>query len=180
MNSKLLQHKRYSDLPFPPYAFIPGQNPHPQRDPQGHSHGQPEEKPAYLEPARWQENKNYLFGIDLYNHGFWWESHEKWEAVWHTTEKEKIYGQHLQGLIQVSAAFIKWHLHQHEGLKKLFEIGIERLEFVQKTSPAFMGLDLTEHVSKLKKHFQPVLTQADFWPDPLNDYPYIELKEGPC
>ena len=176
MNSSLLQHKRYSNLPFPPYAFIPGLHPHPQRDPQGHSFGQPEEKLAYLEPARWQENGHYLFGVDLYNHGFWWESHEKWEAVWHTTDKSAIYGQYLQGLIQISAAFIKWHLHQHEGLKKLYEIGIERLEFVQKKSPTFMGLNLDEHIPKLKNHFQPVLTKPKSWPDLLQNYPFIELR----
>ncbi|MFG0251608.1 MAG: hypothetical protein ACF8NJ_01890, partial [Phycisphaerales bacterium JB038] len=29
---------RYTDLPFPPYRYLPGAYPHPTLDPQGHSY----------------------------------------------------------------------------------------------------------------------------------------------
>ena len=47
---------------FPPYAFLPGRDPHPTRDPEGHSFGREEEAGRYLPPARWRENEPYLFG----------------------------------------------------------------------------------------------------------------------
>ncbi len=33
---------RYSREPFPAYRFVPGEHPHPTRDPAGHSFGRPE------------------------------------------------------------------------------------------------------------------------------------------
>lgn len=131
-----------------------------------------------MDAKDWSKNEEYLFGVDLYNHAFWWESHEAWEAVWLNTDKFQAYGQYLQGLIQISAAFIKWYLHQPEGLIKLYETGISRLEFVASSSPQFMGQDLTSHIIKLKKHFKPALDVKSNWPDPILNYPFIELEEG--
>lgn len=169
-------HHRYSKTPLPPYHFIPGLSPHPRRDPDGHSHNQVEEKLSFIDPVQWQQNPEYLDGIDLYNYAYWWESHEAWESVWHTTDKNSIYGQHLQGLIQISAAFIKWYLNQPEGLLKLYNIGMSRLEFVATQSPTFMGLDMISHIGKIKKHFAPVVKAAvQTWPDPLVGYPFIVL-----
>jgi hypothetical protein len=161
---------------LPPYAYIPGLNKHPVRDPEGHSYGRTEEKLTFLSPDDWRDNAEYLFGVDLYNHAFWWEAHEAWEGVWHTTDKDAEYGQFLQGLIQISAAFIKWYSHEDIGLRKLYDLGMMRLEFVAKTYPHFMGLDLERHIHKVKKHFRPILSRgASPWTDPLSDYPFLEL-----
>ena len=171
-------YQRYSAKALPPYTYIPGFNPHPQRDPKGHSYNQQSSSPLeYMPPEEWQKNQNYLYGVDLYNYAFWWESHEAWEEVWHTTDKDKHYGQFLQGLIQISAAFIKWHLHQSEGMTRLYEIGIGRLEFVQKDHGLFMGLDLNKHIEKLRQHFSPVLSQSNVWPNPVLNYPFIKVKQ---
>ena len=143
------------------------------RDPDGHSYGTTHEKLIYSPPKDWQQNENYLYGCDLYNNAYWWESHEQWEDLWHTTNKEQVHGQFLQGLIQISAAFIKWHLNQHEGMSRLYMIGRDRLEFVRKESPIFMGLDLNAHLEKLEKHFAPVLKKPEVWPNALESYPFI-------
>ena len=48
--------------PFPPYAFLPGRDPHPTSDPRGHSFRAEPEPPARWLPAeRWQDNDDYLF-----------------------------------------------------------------------------------------------------------------------
>lgn len=170
-------HPRYCDLAFPAYRFIPGLNPHPVRDPDGHSHGKEEPKITLISPDDWQKNKYFLFGVDLYNHAYWWESHEAWEGLWLLTSKTDLYGQHLQGLIQISAAFIKWHLQQSIGLNKLFDLGINRLEFVKSHASHFMGVDMETHIKKLRAHFKPVLgEEPTTWPDLLQNYPFIELK----
>jgi hypothetical protein len=102
---------RYSTAPFPPYAHRPGRTPHPRRDPQGHSHGLPEPAPAPFPPHAWRSSAEYLFGVDLFNHGYWWECHEMFEAIWHAVGHETLQGRFLQGLIQIAAAL----LHRAEG-----------------------------------------------------------------
>src|ERR1700675_2052924 len=70
------------DEPFPPYAFVPGRYPHPTSDPKGHSFGITPALPAKVDPDRWQECRPYLYGIDLFNGGYFWESHVAWEGLW--------------------------------------------------------------------------------------------------
>ncbi len=67
---------------FPPYTYVPGQAPHPIRDPAGHMHGV-EPEPAELHVEDWWNCTEYLWGIDLFNHGYYWEAHEVWEGLWH-------------------------------------------------------------------------------------------------
>ena len=71
------------DISFPPYSFVPGLFPHPISDPEGHSHGIREQAAAPVGPDDWHTNRDYLFGIDLFNHGYYWEAHEVWEGLWH-------------------------------------------------------------------------------------------------
>ena len=67
---------------FPPYAYIPGRAPHPTRDPKGHNYGAEFETPKPPDPDDWRACRDYLYGIDLFNHGFYWEAHEAWEGLW--------------------------------------------------------------------------------------------------
>lgn len=171
---------RHTQTKLPLYRFIPGLSPHPRRDPLGHAFNHPETKLDFIDPQEWQKNHDYLYGIDLYNNAYWWESHEAWESVWHTTDKASAYGQYLQGLIQISAAFIKWFLNQHEGLVKLYTIGIGRLEFVAARHKDFMGLDVVSHVQKVKAHFAGVVSKRPAtWPEALANYPHVVLTGGP-
>ena len=61
------------DEPLPPYSFVPGRSPHPISDPAGHSFGHRPQQPPELEPEQWATSKTYLFGIDLFNAGYYWE-----------------------------------------------------------------------------------------------------------
>ena len=73
---------RYTDRPFPSYRFIPGKAAHPTRDRDGHSYNEPPVRLAPFDPHDWYACEEYLYGIDLFNHGYWWEAHEALEAVW--------------------------------------------------------------------------------------------------
>jgi len=154
---------------FPPYAFLPGRDPHPSRDPKGHSFGVAEHKPGYLSADRWRENEEYLFGVDLYNHGFLWEAHEVWEGLWHAAKHDVDQAQLLQGLIQCSAASLKIAMEQPNGLAKLAALGTGRLEDVAKRNGGrFMGLD----VSAFLRSFR---TFASSNPGTADVRPRIEL-----
>jgi hypothetical protein len=139
--------------PFPPYAYLPGGAlPHPTQNPEGHSYtGGPGEEADYYEPTRWRDNDDYLFGVDLYNHGYLWEAHEVWEGLWHKAKPDAVQADLLQGLIQCAAAALKVPMQQPGGLAKLARVGTERLENVaRRGGPDYMGLDLFDFVREFR------------------------------
>ena len=96
-----------SAAPLPPYAYVPGAGPHPRRSPRGHSFevSAPSERP-------WEEvdsgtDERWLTAVDFYNRGFFWESHELWEALWHGQQRRGPEALLLKALIQTAAAHLK-------------------------------------------------------------------------
>ncbi|HKI30690.1 MAG TPA: DUF309 domain-containing protein [Gemmataceae bacterium] len=95
------------DEPLPSYAFVPGRSPHPISDPAGHSFGATPHLQPELDPARWTANRTYLYGIDLFNAGYYWEAHEVWESLWHGCGRSGRTADFLKGLIRLAAAGVK-------------------------------------------------------------------------
>jgi predicted metal-dependent hydrolase len=96
------------DEPFPPYAFVPGGRfPHPFSDPAGHSYNTPREHPAAPDPDNWRASRAFLRGVDLFNHGYYWEAHEAWEGLWKACGRRGVVADFLKGLIQLAAAGVK-------------------------------------------------------------------------
>ena len=102
---------------LPPYTFIPGQAPHPVSDPAGHSFGRAAEPVAHFDSADWQTCHPYLYGIDLFNHGFYWEAHEAWESLWHAAGRTGPIAAFLKGLIKLAAAGVKLREGVPDGAK---------------------------------------------------------------
>lgn len=116
---------RYSSKPFPAYRFVPGRNPHPRRNPQGHSLEHLEPYPT-CRPEDWSLSENYRFGIDLYNFAYWWESHEVFEAFWHAAGPRTEQGQYFQGLIQLAAGNLKQFMGNEAAASNLFRNSARR------------------------------------------------------
>jgi len=150
---------------FPRYAFLPGRDPHPVRDPAGHSYGVEGPPPAYVPCECWPENEHYLYGIDLYNHGYLWEAHEAWEDIWHPSKHDADQADFLQGLIQCTAASLKIPMGQPRGLAKLGELGTERLARVRDArGGVYMGLDLADFVPRFRAFLASAPEDADLRP----------------
>ena len=131
---------RYSDLPFPPYRYVPGTDtPHPTRDPGGHSYGRHPEPLEGFDAADWRRCATYLYGIDLFNHGYWWEAHEALEAVWVAAGRNSPAGQFVQGLILLSVAHLKRHQGFLEVARRMAGDGVGRMSQV---GEEFMGVDV--------------------------------------
>jgi len=109
---------RYSKTPLPPYSHVPGYTPHPVSDPRGHMHGHVAEPPAELEPERWQESEAYLYGVDLFNHGYYWEAHEAWESLWHAAGRRGPVATWLKALIKLAAAAVKLRTGSAAGARR--------------------------------------------------------------
>src|SRR5207249_5173379 len=91
-----------ADVPLPPYTHVPGRTPHPVSDPRGHSFGHAPEPSAVPDPDDWRGCRAYLRGLDLFNHGFYWEAHEVWEGLWHACGRAGRTADFPQGLIKLA------------------------------------------------------------------------------
>ncbi len=157
---------------LPPYRYVPGRAPHPTADPAGHSFGHDEPEAVRLGPERWRDNEAYLFGVDLFNRRFYWEAHEAWEAFWHTCDKSGTQGLFVQGLIQISAALLRWHMGTERGARKLYAEGRAKLERAQRQAPQdYMGLPVAAWLEELEALF----AQLFEWPEPTPPLPVIRL-----
>ena len=136
------------DAPLPPYSFVPGRHPHPVSDPAGHLFGKPPERPAAPDPDRWQESRAFLHGVDLFNHGYYWEAHEAWESLWHACGRSGLAADFLKGLIKLAAAGVKAREGRPEGVRRHARRAHELLEQTRaRLGPdvrRYFGLDLAE------------------------------------
>jgi predicted metal-dependent hydrolase len=99
-------------LPFPAYRHVPGKTPHPTRSPDGHSHAREVTRFA-VDAESWRESEPYLYAIDLFNHGYYWEAHEVLEALWHGAGHDSPAGRLARALIQAAAALLKLSMREH-------------------------------------------------------------------
>lgn len=113
------------DEPLPAYAFVPGKLPHPESDPAGHSYGRTRPRARPLEPDQWRANREYLCGLDLFNHGYYWESHVEFESLWAAAGRKGIIADFLKGLIHLAAAGVKHLEGRPDGVKSHAERAVE-------------------------------------------------------
>lgn len=140
MSEEPTRPDRYSSAPLPPYRYVPGESPHPARDPSGHSYGI-EEVAVRIDPDDWGRCEAYLYAIDLLNLGYYWEAHEALEGLWRSAGAKSELGLLLQGLIQVAAALLKRGMGEGEGARRLAARGCEKL---RATSGVSLGIDRSE------------------------------------
>lgn len=111
-------HRQVPEVPFPAYAFVPGRQPHPVTDPFGHSFNHQHVAPAPLDPEHPTASREFLFGVDLFNAGFYWEAHETWEGLWIAAGRTGTTADFLKGLIKLAAAGVKSREGQSQGVQR--------------------------------------------------------------
>lgn len=151
--------------PFPGYAFIPGQTPHPHKHPEGHSYGVEEAPAEPLTAADGASHEGYLFGVDLYNHGFPWEAHESWEGPWRLAERKSPEKLFLQGLIQCSAAAVKALAGHAAGVHSLSSSALPLLDQVAGVRGArYMGLEIPMFIEAFREFARDYPASREGWP----------------
>lgn len=118
-------------------------------------HGQPEPTPPPVEPSAWRQNELYLWGVDLFNHGYWWEAHTAWESLWGASKSDPAATAFLQGLIQVAAALLKERAGEDFGVRKLAARANANLSEAMRRADEsrFMGVDLEEFIQSVDSFF---------------------------
>lgn len=72
-------------------------------------------------------------GIELFNEGFYFDSHEELEKIWLNT-KGSLEGNFIQGIIKIAAAFHHCKKKNYKGAERLIDSGIRLLKDSQKAN----------------------------------------------
>lgn len=166
---------KYHSTPLPHQRYIPGHTPRP-------SSGL--DSRTVAEPFSLAHSK-YLYGIDLFNHGFWWEAHEAWEPLWKACERGSGERLFLQGLIQYAAFLLKWDQRNKRSAVRLAKAAGEKLvlsqaAFKPQSSTDVVGFDLSRWGEKAMTLAAAYDIQEDMaLQDPLDqpEFPWIVLAK---
>ena len=92
-------------------------------------------------------HEEYLWGIQLFNCGYYWEAHESWEQVWHACGRKGLAADYLKGLIKLAAAGVKSREGETQGVARHAARGAELFGKVRSAFGAAVdapyGLSLT-------------------------------------
>ena len=149
---------RYSRRDWPAYRYVPGRDPHPNRDPRGHSYTPglclPRQEAWHAED--WPRLDAWRYGADLFNQFYFWEAHDSWEGLWAVALRGSPPALLLQGLIQVAAALLKVHAGVVAGASRLSLQGLQKLSAAAEMQSTLMGIDLHELQAELTRYFEPL------------------------
>ncbi len=138
------------ELPAAP--FIPGIGKRPPEQ---------ELRAPMLHSDRWMANAAYLWGVDLFNNGFYWEAHEAWEAAWHAApdDTQKSF---MQGLVQFAAGMLKFKSGPVKTAAVLAERSLGRMQSVMRdVDQPYMGCDLSVICDTLRRMFHGEVVEQD-------------------
>lgn len=98
-------------------------------------------------PEKPASGELFLYGVDLFNYGYWWEAHAAWERLWKAAPAADLAAVFLQGLIQLSAALVKWRAGATRGAARLGGKGLEKLgrvaaELGRDGESRYLGVDV--------------------------------------
>ena len=118
---------------LPPYSFVPGKFPHPHSDPRGHRFGADIEPPTMPLTPDWPTSVHHRLAVDLFNHGYYWEAHEFWEALWHAAGRTGVEAAFFKALIQLAVVGVKIRegrpdgalTHAHRAVELLTQVRVE-------------------------------------------------------
>ncbi len=157
----MVKHPRYApSRAFPPYTYVPGQQPHPFSDPLGHSFGQPRPHPPAIDWTTGSASDAFRFALDLFNHGFYWEAHEQWEGLWEAVGRKGLLADFLKGLIHLAAAGVKVREGVPQGVRSHTSRARELFDHVLTATPGWplhLGIDAKELVQRLQQPELPSL-----------------------
>lgn len=152
---------RYSHRDLPPYRFVPGEGPHPTREPKEHSRLQNDPTLNAWRPEVWREIDQWLWAVDLFNAGYWWESHEALEALWHAAGRTTAPARFVQALVHLSAACLNRRRGHAEAARRQAARAVQGLHAAdmqgmtsKESRGAFvMGIDLERLIGDIERSF---------------------------
>lgn len=129
---------------LPAEAYIPGRT------------ARPAESAASgprLTPQTWQSHRDYLWGFDLWRHGFPWEAHEAWEGLWRALDRSSPEALTLQALIKLAAADVKARQGREASARSHRTRAIELLYQASERAgePVLLGVDFQALIAAIER-----------------------------
>lgn len=112
-------------LPLPDYAHIPGVNSRPDLT---FLESISAYAPLVTVERQWKTNLPWLYGIQLFNSGYYWEAHEVWETVWMNAPPNSREKQFVQGVIHFANGLLKVKMKRGNAARRLFALAHDTLE----------------------------------------------------
>ena len=129
------------DIPLPTSAYWPGRTARPEEE-------EHQALPCF-DPASAEFDQRFCYGLDLFNHEFYWESHEAWEALWLPRPPGEPTREFLQGLIQAAAALLKLRLEDPKSAASLWERARRRITSVAGDGGSFLRVPTASLIADL-------------------------------
>lgn len=105
---------------------------------------------APLDPARPFDSDVLRYSLDLYNHGYFWESHVYFEALWNAHERKGSVADFLKGMIKLGAAGVKMALKQEVSARGHLDRAKELFQAVmEKEGEVFLGFNLKDIILRM-------------------------------
>lgn len=105
-----------SDLPLPPYAYVPGQN---ARHPEDLFDAIKASVVPGIRTEELHHTEAFHAGLQYLHAGFYWECHEVLEAVWLQAPEGSPEREMVQGLIQLANARLKQRMGKPRAVRRL-------------------------------------------------------------
>ncbi len=137
---------RYSEFPLPSEKYIPGQGMH-RRD---KSNRAIPDCMITIWENDWRTCEKYLYAIDLFNFGYWWEAHEVLEGLWMQAGRKTEQALFIQGIIQIAAALLKDSMKQKRGALSLFNKGLHK---IKRQKGVYLGIDAKKFSADCRRFF---------------------------
>jgi hypothetical protein len=138
-----LENEKAAMIQFPAYTYIPGKSPHPESDPAGHRHEFPHLNPGDIFDAQTASpHPAWQHALDLFDAGYYWESHEVWEHLWHSVGRKGVVAEFLKGLIKLAACGVKWREGKPQGAQGHARAAAAHFCRVQQEHASLCGLNL--------------------------------------
>ena len=137
--------QRYTNYKLPEWKYIPGYNTHPSKMPKVRHVPKLPVNLLNFSSLNWEKSERYLYAIDLFNKQYYWEVHEVLEKLWIETGKHTQEGIFLKGIIQLSVALLKKIQNNSNGVLRLTEKAIPK---INSQSGVYLGIDINDFIER--------------------------------
>lgn len=107
--------------------------------------GEAEPQAPLIDIERPENNIFLRYALDLFNFGYFWESHVYFEALWNAHGRQGSVADLMKAFIKLGAAMIKLNLKQQQSAIGHFNRAQELLSaLTQQEGSPFLGFNLSE------------------------------------
>ncbi|PIE89864.1 MAG: hypothetical protein CR997_09125 [Acidobacteria bacterium] len=110
---------------------------------------------SFVSAKNWRHNRTYLYGLDLFNEGFYWEAHEAWGELFRSAFGLDAYQRFFfQALVQLAAAMVHVRNKKKSAAFFTYEKGRRKIAAISAAfGDQYLGLHLKHAVAAMDAFF---------------------------